>query len=123
MAQFGVDAAKPFDNLRRITNEIQVSAQRLAQLWARQNRYFRTGQQEQHHLDEIQKHEAVFWEGLENSDLINPRLKQCVAEIEKTCRDILSAKGTLYSVLNYELPRIHRQKNKHSQQPAPPDRR
>jgi hypothetical protein len=121
MAQFGVDSAKPFDNLRNITNEIQVSAQALAQLWARQNRYFRTGQQEQHHFDQIQKHEAVFWEGLEDSDPISPKLKQCVAEIETTCRGILSAKGTLYSVLNYEFPRKHRKKNNHSQQSAAPD--
>jgi hypothetical protein len=110
MAQFGVEAAKPFDTLRRITNEIQVSAQMLAQLWARQKRYFRTEQQEQHHFDEIKKHETVFWEGLEADDPINPRLQQCVEEIEKTCRDILSGKGTLYWVLNYKLPRIRRQK-------------
>jgi hypothetical protein len=116
MAQFGVDAARPFDDLRIITSEIQVSAQMLAQLWARQNWYFRTGQQEQHHFDEIQKHEAVFWEGLKDKDPINPKLNQCIAEIEKTCRDILSAKGTLYSFLSFEFPRIHRQKNKHSQQ-------
>ncbi len=110
MAQFGVEATKPFDTLRRITNEIQVSAQMLAQLWARQNRSFGTEQQEQHHFDEIKKHEVVFWEGLKESDPINPRLKQCIEEIEKTCRDILSAKGTLYSILNYKLQGIRRQK-------------
>jgi len=30
MAQFGAEAAKPFDTLRRLTNEIQVSARMLA---------------------------------------------------------------------------------------------
>jgi len=103
MAQFGVEAAKPFDTLRRITNEIQISARRLAQLWARENRYFRTEQQEEHHFDEIKKHEDVFWEGLEEDDPIKPRLKECIEEIEKTCRDTLSAKGTLYSILNHRL--------------------
>ncbi len=121
MAQFGVEAAKPFDTVRRITNEILVSAQMLAQLWARQNRSFRTEQIEQHDFDQIKKHEAVFWEGLEKDDPIKPRLKECVEEIEKTCRDILSAKGTLYSVLNYRLPGIRGRKG--SQQGGAPDRR
>jgi len=120
MAQFGGEAAKPFETLRRITNEIQVSARMLAQLWAKQNRYFRTGQQEQRNFDQIQKHEAVFWEGSEEEDPIKPRLKECVEEIEKTCRDILSAKGTLYHVLNYRLSRIRRPKT--SQQRHAEDR-
>lgn len=73
MAQFGVEAAKPFDDLRKIVNEIQLSARRLGQLWAKQNRHFRTQQQEQNHFGQIQKYELVFWEGLEDED---PRSRQ-----------------------------------------------
>jgi len=105
MTLFGVEAAKPFDDLRRVVNEIQISASALARLWARQNRHFRSERQEESHFDQVQKHEAIFWEGLEDDDPINPRLKLCVEEIEKTCRDILSAKGTLFSLLNHELPK------------------
>jgi hypothetical protein len=110
MAEFGVEAAKPFDVLQSIANEIKVSARMLAQLWARQNRSFRNEQSEQNYFNQIQKHEAVFWDGLEKDDPINPRLKKCVEEVEKTCRDILTAKGTLYSFLNYPLQRIFRKK-------------
>jgi hypothetical protein len=111
MTQFGVAAAKPFDDLRKITNEIQISAKRLAQLWAKQNRHFKTEQQEKDHFNRIQKNEAVFWEGLEDVDPINLRLQECVNEIEATCRGILSARGTLYSFLNYELPKIFKKKD------------
>lgn len=111
MAQFGSDAAQPFDDLHKIVSEIQISARRLGQLWAKQNRYFRTQQQEENHFDRIQKYEAVFWEGSEDEDPINPKLKKCVSEIEKTCRDILSAKGTLFSLLNHQLPRVFKRKS------------
>lgn len=120
MAQFGIEAAKPFDNLRRITNEIQVSAQTLAQLWARNNRYFRMERQDQIDFDQVRKREVVFWEGLEKDDPIKPRLNECISEIEKTCRDTLSAKGTLYSILNYRLRKVFRRKT--SQQRVGADR-
>ena len=110
MTEFGVESAKPFEVLRSIVIEIKASANILARLWARQNRHFRTEQHEQNHFNQIQKHEAVFWEGLEDNDPINPRLKKCAAEVEKTCRDILTAKGTLFSLLNHQLPRIFRKK-------------
>jgi hypothetical protein len=111
MAQFGVEAAQPFDDLRKIVNEIQISARRLGQLWAKQDRRHRTQQQEEDHFAQIQKYEAVFWEGSEDEDPINPKLKKCVAEIEKTCREILSAKGTLFSLLNRQLPKAFNKKS------------
>ena len=109
MAQFGKDAAKPFDDLRRIIHKIQVSSRMLAQLWARQHSRSRTEQQEEKYFKSIQKHEDVFWEGLEEDDPIKPRLNKCVEDIEKTCRDILTAKGTLYSILN--MPILNRNKS------------
>lgn len=110
MAEFGVDAAKPFDVLQRIANEIKVSARMLARLWARQNRSFRNEQSEQKYFNQIQKLEAIFWDGLEEDDPINPKLKECIAEVEKTCRNILTAKGTLFSFLNHPFPRIFKKK-------------
>ena len=112
MTQFGLEAAKPFEDLRIITNEIQVSARMLAQLWANQDRDFRTESQDQDHFNQIKKHQAIFWEGPEAMDPINPRLKRCVTEIENTCRNILSAKGTFYSFLNSNFLKYFINKNR-----------
>ena len=98
MAQIGKDKAKPFDDLRRIVSEIIVSARMLARLWAREN--FRIEQQWEQHQRSVEKHEAVFWEGLQEEDPINPRLDKIVDDIEKTCREVISGKGTLHGILN-----------------------
>ena len=110
MAQFGVNAVQPFDELRKIINKIQISARHLGQLWARRNIRFRTQQQEDDHITEIRKHEAVFWEDLEEKDPINPKLAKCIAEIERTCRDVLSEKGTLFSLVNRQLSVVLKKK-------------
>lgn len=101
MAQIGKDKAKPFDDLRDITNEIIISARMLARLWARD--HFRTDEQRQQHEQNMDKYEAVFWEGLEDDDPINPKLIKIIEEIEKTCREVISGKGTLYSFINRKI--------------------
>jgi len=101
MAQIGKDKAKPFDDLRDITNEIIISARMLARLWARD--HFRTDEQRQQHEQNVDKYEAVFWEGLEDDDPINPKLIKIIEEIEETCRKVISGKETLYSFINRKI--------------------
>ena len=43
---------------------------------------------------------AVFWEGLEDDDPINPRLDNVIANIESTCKAIIAGQGTLHGFLN-----------------------
>lgn len=101
MAQIGKAEAAPFDDLRKILNEITVSARMLARLWARD--HFRTDEQWEKHQEQIDTHEAVFWDGLEENDPINIKINKVINDIEKTCQSIISGKGTLHGFLNMKL--------------------
>jgi hypothetical protein len=103
MAQIGKEKAEPFEELRKIVNEIFISARMLSQLWARH--HFRTQEQEDKYYKSIEKYEAIFYEGIEEEDPIIPRLNKLVNEIETTCNAIISGKGTLYGFLNKPLMR------------------
>jgi hypothetical protein len=101
MAQIGKEQAQPFDDLRKIINEIFLSARMLSRLWARD--YFRTEEQREKHYKSIEKHEAIFWEGLEEEDPIISRLNKLITDIESTCKGVISGKGTLHGFLNWRL--------------------
>ncbi|MEO7559070.1 MAG: hypothetical protein ABIT23_02295 [Nitrosospira sp.] len=98
MAQIGKEPAKPFDDLRGVVNEIQSSASMLSRLWTRDD--FQTPAKQEGHQKQISKYEAVFWEGLAESDPINPKLDELTRRMEKTCQEIIGGKGTVYSILN-----------------------
>lgn len=101
MAQFGQEAAKPFDELQSIVSKIIVSARMLARLWARD--HFPTEERWQKHLDSIEKNEAIFWEGVAEDDPILPKLDSVIADIEKTCSGIIRGDRSLATVLNRPL--------------------
>ena len=101
MAQIGKGEAEPFNELRKIINEITRAARMLATLWARDS--FRTDEQWEKHRERINKHEAVFWGGIEEDDPINPKIDKVVYDIEKTCYSIISGKGTLHRFLNLKI--------------------
>jgi hypothetical protein len=101
MAQIGKDKAEPFKELRKIVNEIFISARMLSQLWSRG--HFRTPEQEEKHYKSIERHESIFYEGIEEEDPIIPRLNKIVSEMENTCNAIISGKGTLHALLNKPL--------------------
>jgi len=101
MAQIGKEQAEPFEELRKIVNEIFVSARMLSQLWSRH--HFRSQEHENKHYKSIERHEAIFYEGIEEEDPIIPRLNKLVGEIEITCKAIISGKGTLHGFLNRPL--------------------
>ena len=75
----------------------------LSQIWSR--RHFRTQEQEDQHYKSIERHEAIFYEGIEEEDPIIPRINKLVNEIEITCKAIISGKGTLHGFLNRPLKR------------------
>jgi hypothetical protein len=100
MAQFGVDAGKPFENFRRILNTMQASAQALAREWAINYRHFRTEKQEIAHYDFIKEQENIFWEGLPEEDIIKPKVEKCIDDIEKICRPIIDNKSVFINLLN-----------------------
>jgi argonaute-like protein implicated in RNA metabolism and viral defense len=101
MAQIGHREAEPFDELRKIVNEILFAARSLARLWPKN--YFSTDQQREEHYARIEKYEAVFWEGLESEDQISKRLAKTVVDMERYCRDVIEGKGTIHYWVNRRL--------------------
>jgi hypothetical protein len=101
MAQIGKDEAVPFDELREIKNEIFRSAQVLARLWPRNQ--FRTDEAREKHLDELEKHEAIFWDSMNEDDPINGKLEKTICEMESTCKNVIAGAGTLYGFINFSF--------------------
>ena len=101
MAQIGKDEAVPFDELRKIVNDIMFSARMLARLWPR--KHFRDDKQKEKHWAQINKYEAIFWGGIEEEDPINPRIDKVIEDIEKVCQPIIEGKGTLHGYFNKNL--------------------
>lgn len=83
MAQFGKDAARPFDDLNKIMNDIFISARMLTHYWKEQGRrQWKNDAEFQQHLNEMHKHEAVFWEKSSEQDPIMPRVDAVISDIE-----------------------------------------
>ncbi|WP_153915526.1 hypothetical protein [Shewanella sp. TC10] len=101
MAQLGKEKAKPFDDIRAVTGKIIGSARMLSKLWARN--HFRTDERWESHQKDVDKFEAIFWEGISDEDPINEQLDQIIIEIEKTCKVVIEGQGTLHSFLNMKM--------------------
>lgn len=84
MARFGIEKAKPFEDIRHLVIEIQVSANRLADIWSIENRSEDTEERRK-------EHESVIWDGSAD-DPIAPRLKNVISDIEEICRPIIMGK-------------------------------
>lgn len=98
MAHIGKAESQPFDDLRKLLNELTSSAHVLARLWARD--HMRTEEEFEKHWATVQKYEAIFWEGIVDDDPINPKLNAIIQNIEQTCSRIISGGGTLYGLIN-----------------------
>ena len=103
MAQFGREAATPFDDLKNHVNKILSSARRLSVLWAKDPEMFVNEEQKKSHYQKIEALEKLFWwQG--DDDPITKELDKIINAIESTCQNIITAKGSLYSLLNIRLP-------------------
>jgi hypothetical protein len=90
MARFGKDSAKPFDDLRNIVNEIFISARMLSHYWKEQgHRTWKSEKEFKKHLEEMQKHEAIFWEMNADKDTIIPKVNAVISDIEAQCLKII----------------------------------
>lgn len=103
MAQIGKEQAQPFSELRTIANEIQIAAQMLARLWARN--HFRTQEDFENHRRLVERYEAVFGWGLPDEDPILPRVATVIATMEHICQDVITGRGTLFGLINVRLMR------------------
>jgi len=95
MAQFGKDLARPFDDLRKIVNEIFLSARMLSHYWKQQGRRnWENDREFQQHLKEMHKYEAIFWEKSSDEDPIIPRLDAVISDIEAQSLKIIEQQTT-----------------------------
>ena len=90
MAQFSKDAAKPFDELNRIVNDILRSAGMLSHYWKEQGkRQWKSEEEFQQHLNAMHKQEAIFWEMSSDTDQITPRVEEVISDIEARCAKVI----------------------------------
>jgi hypothetical protein len=98
MATFGFNAGEPFDELNKILNEIFSSARILGTYyWKRQGRVQMSEEEFQKYLEQMNKHEAVFWFMGEEKDEIAPRVQRAVEKIESIAREASMMKASWFS--------------------------
>jgi len=94
MAEIGKDKAEPFDEIRKIINDISAAAFMLPDLWApRRWRYYDEKKQEEL-FAQREKYEAIFWEGISEKDEITKRVDKAISDIEQICKNIIMGKST-----------------------------
>lgn len=98
MATFGSKAGEPFDELNMVLNEIFSSARILSTYyWKRQGREQMNEEEFQKHLDQMNKHEAIFWFMGEEKDEITPRVQRSVEKIESVAREASIMKASWFN--------------------------
>ena len=110
MAAFGSSVAEPFNELSTILNEIFVAAHMLGtHYWPRQGRVAMDDAQFEKHLEQMQKHEAVFWFMGEEQDQISPRVRSAVEKMEEITRKAVSSQSSLFQDWwNWVVTRVKR---------------
>jgi len=86
MARFGRDSSKPFEDLREILIDIQVSANSLARIWSTVGDTPNQGTVEQ-----IKKHESII-QSIGTDDPIDTRVEKVISDIEAICYPIIMGK-------------------------------
>jgi hypothetical protein len=104
MASFGSEHEEIFTRTNKIINSIFISARMLGQhYWPRQGRVPMTGEEFKKHLDEMHKHERVFWDHLDDGDEIRKELANILTMIEKITKPCFEEQSDLYSIIMRKL--------------------
>jgi len=103
MAAFSSTAAEPFDELTKVLNEIFIAARMLGtHYWPRQGRVEMKPEEFQKHLDDMHRHEAVFWYMGDDQDAISPRVHNAIKKMEAiTSGAVASQTGLLDDLKNW----------------------
>ncbi len=92
MAVFGKEHSKPFDEIKKIINDILFAAHYLGtHYWQQQGKKFSTEDAFEKHLSKMHEYESVIWAGfLDKEDIIDKRVNEAINEIEIVCSNIKS---------------------------------
>lgn len=83
MAAFGRESESIFSDTTKIVNSIFVSARALStHYWKRQGRAHMTPEEFKKHLEEMHRHEGIFWE-INDDDEINRKLSVILKRLEQ----------------------------------------
>lgn len=84
MAMFGSDQDVPFNELTSVINQVLFAGRQLGtRFWIEQGRRTLTPQQLAVHLKQMEKYEAIYWEGLPEKDSAGRQVEAAVAKIER----------------------------------------
>lgn len=103
MAQIGCDAAKPFDELNRVVNELIVAAQRMARFTTLSEWYLRNEEAKEKQRQQLLEVHSIYYGMGGGEDPISPRVEKVIVDIEGTCRGIIESQETLYALFNTRI--------------------
>ena len=100
MAVFGNETDATFDSVNEILNQIFSSASMLAtHYWRRQGRVEMEEDEFTKHLDEMHKHEGIFWDRYSADDEVRGKLSTIQAMLEDVTRPCFEEPMKTYSLL------------------------
>lgn len=100
MATFGPDTELAFVKTNKVLNSIFVSARMLAShYWQRQGRVPMEPDEFRGHLDEMHRHEGIFWDTGEEQDEVREQLQEIQASLEAITAPCFKEPMKLFSVL------------------------
>ena len=91
MAQFGKDAAAPFDKLKSILDELFVARRQWVMLSEVDEKIFTNPELLREHKSRIEKYDQILW-GVGKGDSISIELEKAVQNIEEICQPYIDRK-------------------------------
>ena len=105
MSRFGTEHEKLFVDVFKITNKIFSSARMLStHYWNRQGRVNMTESERQKHLDEMHKHEDIFWQ-TSDSDEISLDLNKVQKQLEDIAKKCVKENSSIFRMLSADILR------------------
>jgi hypothetical protein len=104
MAVFGSDTEKIFKDTNQSLNSIFISSNMLAtHYWKRQGRIQMEPDEFQKHLDEMHKHEGIFWDKYSENDEIRNQLAVTQSELENVTKPCFEEPIKTYNIFTRQL--------------------
>jgi hypothetical protein len=89
MARFGKETDEIFIRVNKVINKIFIAGRMLGNhYWQRQGMVTMSDQQFKKHLDEMNKHEGIFWEMDIENDEIRKELEEIQQKLEQATREV-----------------------------------
>ena len=99
MASFGPETEEIFTDCNRILNSIFISARRLATYyWQRQGRVPMKDDEFNKHLDEMFRHEGIFWDRMDEKDEIRNKLQTIQNKLDLVTKPCFEEPMKTYSI-------------------------